>query len=82
MLADLVNVAAYAGDRVVLLRRGHEIAAIVGLEDLDFLRQRKSFPAEPPPRKDDELEAIGRALAEAARESGYQRVEQPGEPPR
>lgn len=36
-LADLVNRAAYGGERVVLTRRGKAIAAIVSAEELELL---------------------------------------------
>lgn len=35
--ADLVNRAAYAGERVIVHRRKKPVAAIVPLEDLDLL---------------------------------------------
>jgi prevent-host-death family protein len=38
-LADLVNRAAYRGERVRVTRRGKPIAAIVPMEDVDFLER-------------------------------------------
>jgi prevent-host-death family protein len=38
-LADALNRAAYAGERVVLERRGKPVAAIVSIEDLELLEQ-------------------------------------------
>jgi prevent-host-death family protein len=37
--AELVNLAAYAGERVRVVRRGREIAAIVPIEDLELLER-------------------------------------------
>jgi prevent-host-death family protein len=42
-LGDLLNRVAYAGERVVILRRGKPVAAIVSMEDL----QRLEALAEP-----------------------------------
>ena len=36
-LADALNKVAYAGERVVLARRGKGIAALVSMEDLELL---------------------------------------------
>jgi prevent-host-death family protein len=36
--ADTLNRVAYAGERIVLSRRGKEIAAIVPMEDLEMIR--------------------------------------------
>ena len=36
-LADIVNRAAYGKERVVLTRRGKDVAAIVPMDDLDVL---------------------------------------------
>jgi prevent-host-death family protein len=38
-LAELVNRAAYRGERVRVTRRGKAIAAIVPIEDVDFLER-------------------------------------------
>jgi prevent-host-death family protein len=55
-LSDVVSRVQYAGERVVVTRRGKPAAAIVPLEDLQFLE-----------RIEDELdmEAVRQALAEA-----------------
>lgn len=37
-LADLLNRVAYSGERVVLHRRGKNVAALVSMEDLELLR--------------------------------------------
>ncbi len=37
--ADVVNRAAYRGERIVLHRRGKDVAAIISLEDLELLEQ-------------------------------------------
>jgi len=56
MLADLINVVIYRGERVVVERRGKAVAALVSVEDLDFLEKLED-------RLD--LEAARTALAEA-----------------
>ena len=38
-LADALNRVAYKGERIVLERRGRDIAALVSLEDLAFLEE-------------------------------------------
>jgi prevent-host-death family protein len=38
-LADLINRAAYAKERLVLTRRGKEVAAMVPIEDLELLEE-------------------------------------------
>lgn len=38
-LGDLVNRAAYGGERIVLVSRGEPKAAIIGVEDLQQLKQ-------------------------------------------
>ena len=38
-LADALNKVAYAGERVVLARRGKGVAALVSMEDLDLLEK-------------------------------------------
>jgi prevent-host-death family protein len=53
--ADVVNRAAYKGERIVLERRGKNVAAIVPIEDLEMLEALED-------RLD--LEAAKRALAE------------------
>ncbi len=37
--AEIVNRAAYGGERVRVVRRGRAVAAIVPIEDLDFLER-------------------------------------------
>jgi prevent-host-death family protein len=41
-LSELINRAAYGKERVVLTRRGKSLAALVPLEDLEFLEQLES----------------------------------------
>lgn len=36
--ADTINRVAYAGERIVLRRRGKDVAAIVPMEDLELIR--------------------------------------------
>lgn len=62
MLADLINVVVYRGERVVVERRGKAVAALVSVEDLDFLEKLED-------RLD--LEAARTALAEAREEGHY-----------
>lgn len=38
-LADALNRVAYAGERVVLTRRGKGVAALVSMEDLQLLQE-------------------------------------------
>ena len=59
-LAELINRATYAGERVILTRRGKALAAIVPIADVELLE-----------RLEDQLDLIEarEALAEA-RESG------------
>lgn len=38
-LAEILNRVAYQGDRVVLHRRGKDVAAIVSLEDLELIEE-------------------------------------------
>ncbi|HWC91177.1 MAG TPA: type II toxin-antitoxin system Phd/YefM family antitoxin [Pirellulales bacterium] len=38
-LADILNRAAYGGERVILERRGKPVAALVSIEDLELLEQ-------------------------------------------
>jgi prevent-host-death family protein len=56
--ADAVNRVAYRGERIVLHRRGRDLAALVPIEDLELLRELED-------RLD--LEAARAALAEAKR---------------
>lgn len=44
VLAELVNEVGYAGQRVVIMRRGKEVAAIVPMKDYDVLRARSAAP--------------------------------------
>ncbi len=36
--ADIVNKAAYGAERVILTRRGHKIAALISIEELELLQ--------------------------------------------
>ena len=54
--ADAVNRVAYQGERIVLQRRGKDLAALVPIEDLELLRELED-------RMD--LDAARAALAEA-----------------
>ena len=38
-MADALNKVAYAGERVVLARRGKGVAALVSMEDLELLEK-------------------------------------------
>ena len=38
-LADAINRVAYAGERIILERRGKSVAALVSVEDLELLEQ-------------------------------------------
>ena len=38
-LSDTMNVVAYRGERIIVKRRGKEIAAVVPIADLDVLRK-------------------------------------------
>jgi prevent-host-death family protein len=42
-LAELVNRATYAKERLVLTRRGKEVAALVPLEDLELLEELENL---------------------------------------
>jgi prevent-host-death family protein len=55
-LSDVVSRVQYAGDRVVVTRRGKPAVAIVPLEDLELLQQIED---------DLDTEAVREALAEA-----------------
>lgn len=59
-LADALNKVAYAGERVVLARRGKGVAALVSMEDLELLE-----------RMEDEADVrdAKRALAEMKRKN-------------
>ncbi len=54
-LSDILNRVAYRGERIVLRRRGKDLAAVVPLQDLQFLDELEN-------RLD--LEAAQRALKE------------------
>ena len=56
-LADLVNRATYAGERVVLTRRGRPIAAIISAQDLAFFEALEDA---------NDARAVDDALAEEA----------------
>jgi prevent-host-death family protein len=56
-LADALNRAAYAGERVILQRRGKPVAALVSLEDVELLE-----------RLEDEADM--RAVRKARKEGG------------
>ena len=49
-LGTLVNHAAYGGARIVLLSRGEPKAAIIGVEDLQRLKQLSAEPSSQPDR--------------------------------
>lgn len=53
-LAELVNRAAYRGERIALGRRGKKVAAIVSADDLDLLEALEDAA---------DLRAIAQALA-------------------
>ncbi len=55
--ADTLNRVAYSGERIVLVRRGKDLAALIPTEDLAFLE-----------RLEDELDI--RAAEEALKEAG------------
>ena len=38
-LADAINRVAYAGERIILERRGKGVAALVSIEDLELLQE-------------------------------------------
>ena len=54
--SDTINRVAYSGERIVLERRGKAMAAIVSIEDLEFLQEIEN-------RTD--LDAAKAALADA-----------------
>jgi prevent-host-death family protein len=57
-LAELMNLACFAGDRTVIERRGKRLAAVVSIADLELLQALED-------RVD--LDAARAALAEAGR---------------
>lgn len=59
-LSETLNRVAYGGDRVVIQRRGRDVAALISLEDLEFLE-----------RIEDQLDIkAARAAIEEARAAG------------
>jgi prevent-host-death family protein len=57
-LGDLVNRAAYGGERIVLISHGEPKAAIIGISDLRRLEQ---FSAEEPVQQDNYTRALSTA---------------------
>ena len=53
--ADIVNKVAYGKETIVLTRRGHEIAALVSIDELGLLRQIEDYI---------DIEDANKALAE------------------
>src|SRR5260370_42222019 len=47
--ADVLNTGAYASERIVVLRRGEELGAFVGIADLDYLRRTRPRSRHPEP---------------------------------
>jgi len=41
--ADIVNKVAYGKELIVLTRRGHEVAALVSIDELGLLRQIEDY---------------------------------------
>ena len=41
--ADIVNKVAYGKESIVLTRRGHEVAALVSIDELGLLRQIEDY---------------------------------------
>jgi prevent-host-death family protein len=41
--ADIVNKVAYGKEPIVLTRRGHEVAALVSIDELGLLRQIEDY---------------------------------------
>jgi prevent-host-death family protein len=65
--AETINLVAYQGERVVLDRRGKQIAAIIPIDDLAFLEELEN-------RMD--VEAAKRAFAESDERIPYEKVRQ------
>lgn len=65
--AEMINLVAYRGERVVLDRHGKPIAAIIPIDDLTFLEEIEE-------RMD--VEAAKRALAESNERIPYETVRQ------
>lgn len=60
-LADLLNKVAYAGERVVVTRRGREIAAIVPVDEVGLADRLRRFLAS---------RDVARALEQLDRDEG------------
>lgn len=61
-LADALNRVLYQGERIVLERRGKEVAAIVSIDDLTLLRLLEDR---------EDVKAARRALADMKRRGGH-----------
>lgn len=59
-LADLINRAAFGGERVILTRRGKRVAALISIEDLELI-EALDFDDDP----SDEPNAEGRTYLRA-----------------
>ena len=57
-LADAINRVAYAGERIILERRGKGVAALVSVEDLELLQRLED---------ESDIKAARRALKEKGR---------------
>jgi prevent-host-death family protein len=57
-VADAVNRVAYTGERIILRRRGKAVAALVPIEDAEYLEHREA---------EIDLKEAKRALREAKR---------------
>ncbi len=66
-LAEVINKVAFAGERIVLQRHGKDVAAIVPVEDLQFLEELEN-------RMD--LEAARAALKEEGPRIPWKRLKQ------
>ena len=63
-MSETLNRVAYGGDRIVITRRGRDVAALISMEDLEFLE-----------RVEDHLDVKAALEAEAAaRKSGEPNV--------
>jgi len=62
-LADAINRVAYAGERIILERRGKGVAALVSVEDLELLQKLED-------------EADIRAAKKALKEKGHVTLEE------
>lgn len=56
--SEIINIVSYRGDRVVLQRRGKDVAAVVPLEDLELLEALEDKL---------DIDAAKKALKEAAK---------------